>query len=323
MTRPREETSARDDEADSRTRASERTGIAAAVGAALVYGAAYPATAIALRSFTPLGVAGLSCTLALFIVIALAVTGAIPRPRVRALSRARLARLGILAALGGLGFIAAVNIAVSLAGPTVTGFVATLYAVLATLFAVPVLGERVQPATLAAFAVALAGTLLLAGVQPTGAVGAGVAMAFTAAAMFGLYMVLARRWGEPYELDGTLVTIGNLVGRGPVLLLVAFAVDGGRLIPASPEPSAVLALASIVIGSSSSGNLLLMASVRRVPARRTSAALLVTPLASAILATVILADHLEPIQLVGGVFILLGIAGASGLLRRGTWPGRT
>ena len=43
----------------------ERIGVAAAIAAAIIYGAAYPATAVALRSFSPLAVAGLSCTLAL------------------------------------------------------------------------------------------------------------------------------------------------------------------------------------------------------------------------------------------------------------------
>ena len=41
--------------------AEARNGMAAAIGAAIVYGAAYPATAVALRSFSPLAVAGLAC----------------------------------------------------------------------------------------------------------------------------------------------------------------------------------------------------------------------------------------------------------------------
>ena len=45
--------------------AEARIGMAAAIAAAIIYGAAYPATAVALRSFSPLAVAGLSCTLAL------------------------------------------------------------------------------------------------------------------------------------------------------------------------------------------------------------------------------------------------------------------
>lgn len=140
----------------------ERLGIAAAVAAAIVFGAAYPATAVALRSFSPLAVAGLSCTLALVIVVGLAVAGVLPRPSVEAMTRPRLARLMLVALLGGLLFIGGVNVAVAIAGPTITGFVSPLYAVFATLFAVPLLGERVRVATLVAFGLAFAGTALLA-----------------------------------------------------------------------------------------------------------------------------------------------------------------
>ena len=57
-----------------------RLGLAAAAAAAIIYGIAYPATAIALRSFTPLAVAGIACTIALPLVIGLAAIGLLPRP---------------------------------------------------------------------------------------------------------------------------------------------------------------------------------------------------------------------------------------------------
>jgi drug/metabolite transporter (DMT)-like permease len=292
-----------------------RLGIAAAVGAAILYGAAYPATAVALRTFSPLGIAGWSCTLALPLVVGLAVAGVVPRPGLDGLSRPRLARLAALGFLGGAGFIAAINVAVSLSGPTITGFVAPLYAVLATLFAVPMLGEPVRPSTIGAFLIALAGTALLAGAVPIGAPLAGIAMALVGAAMFGLYLVLARRWVSPYRLDGTLVTIVNLVARGPLLLIVAAVVDARPLVPASYDSGAVLALLSIVVGSSSTGNLLVMASIRRIPAGRTSAALLLTPIASALIAALVLGERLPPTGIAGAALILVGIAGASGLGR--------
>jgi drug/metabolite transporter (DMT)-like permease len=293
-----------------------RAGLLAAGGAAILYGASYPATAVALRSFTPLGIAGLACTLALPVVIALAATGLLPRPATAAMNRASLARLVVLAALGGIGFIAAANIAVALSGATVTGFVAPLYAVAAALLAVPILGERVRPITLAAFALALIGTALLAGVEPDAAAVAGVAAAGCAAFLFGLYIVLARRWGHRYALNGTLVTIANLVGRGPVLLIVEFLRSPATLIPADPDPGAVIGLLTIAFGASSTANLLLMASVRRVPAARTSAALLLTPVSSALIAAVVLGERLAPLQVLGAVLILIGIAGASGVLSR-------
>jgi drug/metabolite transporter (DMT)-like permease len=289
-------------------------GMLAAGGAAVVYGAAYPATAVALRSFSPLAIAGWACTLALVLVVALAIGGVIEPPATDGLTRPRLLRLTILAILGGAGFIAAINVAVALSGPTITGFVAPLYAVLATLFAVPVLGEPVRAVTVAAFVVALGGTVLLAGTTPLGAPLAGILMAFAGAAMFGLYLVLARRWSEPHRLDGTLVTMANLLARGPGLLLLAAAVDPRPLIPASLDPAALLALISIVVGASSTGSLLVMASVRRVPAGRTSAALLLTPVSSAAIAALVLGERLPPGGLFGAALILVGMAGASGLI---------
>lgn len=181
-------------------RRDERIGIGAAVGAAVVYGAAYPATAIGLRSFSPLAIAGLANTIALVIVVVLAVAGLLSRPSPEPLTLPRLSRLLVLASLGGLLFIAATNIAVAISGPTITGFVAPLYAVFATVFAVPLLGERVRPTVLVAFALAFLGTALLAGTTPAGIPVAGALIAFLSAAMFGLYIVLARRWSIPIGL---------------------------------------------------------------------------------------------------------------------------
>ena len=201
----------------------------------------------------------------------------------------------------------------AISGPTITGFVAPLYAVFATLFAVPILGEPIRPSTVVAFGLAFVGTAFLAGTVPTGTPAAGVILALIAAAMFGLYVVLARRWGRPYHLDGTLITIANLVGRGPILLVAAMVVDPGTVVPADPDPAAVLALLTLVVGSSTSGNLLLMASVRRVSAARTSGALLLTPVASAVIAAVVLGDGLTPGGLFGAALILVAMAVASGL----------
>ena len=60
--------------------------------------------------------------------------------------------------------------------------------------------------------------------------------------------------------------------------------------------------------------LLIVASVARVPARRTSASLLLTPLCAAIGAFVLLGDRLTGPELLGAGLLLLGIAGASGVL---------
>ena len=292
--------------------AAERTGFLAAALAATLFGASYPVTAIALRSFHPLALAALQGTLALGIVLALVAAGVLTDPRQWNLTRRLIGRLAVLGLLGGIAFAATMNIAVSLAGSTITGFVATLYAVLATLFAIPLLGERIRPHIVVALAVALIGTALLAGFDPLGTSLLGTLVALGAAVAFALYLVFARRWGAGHALDGTLVTIALLVGRGPVLLLVELIREPEGIVPATVDPAALVALVLIVLGPSTTAQFAILASVKRVSARRTSAALLLTPLVSAGLAAILLGERLVPVQIVGAALVLVGIAGAGG-----------
>jgi len=292
----------------------EQVGIAAAAGAAVLFGLSFPITVFALRSFTPIGTAALSCTVAFLVLALLAALGVVPRPTLQERTRANGARLAFVALVGGLSFIACANIAIALSGPTIAGFVSSLYAVLATFFAIPLLGERVRPAVVAALLLSLIGTALLAGFAPLGSSAVGIAFGVIAAVSFGLYLVNARRWGPTHGLTGTLVVLALLFGRGPLLLLVELVREPASLLPANPDPAAVLAIAYLVIGPMLVAQIFIVASVARVPARRTSASLLLTPLCSAVGAYVLLGDRLTPPELLGAALLLLGIAGASGVL---------
>jgi drug/metabolite transporter (DMT)-like permease len=292
----------------------EQVGIAAAAGAAVLFGLAFPITVFALRSFTPIGTAALSCTIAFVVLLLLAALGVVPRPTLRERTPANLARLAFVALVGGLSFIACANIAIALSGPTIAGFVSSLYAVLATFFAIPILGERIRPTVVVALCVSLVGTALLAGFAPLGSSVAGIVFGVIAAVSFGLYLVNARRWGPAHGLTGTIVVLALLFGRGPLLLLVELIREPASLVPANPDPAALLALAYLVLGPMLIAQVFIVASVARVPARRTSASLLLTPLCSAIGAYVLLGDRLTPPELLGAALLLLGIAGASGLL---------
>lgn len=293
--------------------------MAMAAGAALLFGSAYPVTTIALRSFGPLGSAALQGTASLVILIGLLALGVVPRPGLSLAFIAQgpqLARLAVLGLLGGAGFIVCMNVAVSDAGATITGFVAALYAVFGALFAIPLLGERLRVSALAAFGLALVGTALLAGFEPAGASLPGVVAGLGAAVSLGLYLVLTRRWSEPYGLDGITVTVANLITRGPLLLVVALAREPAGLLPSAPEPAAIAALIWLIVGPSLLGQLLIMGSVRRVPARRTGASLLLVPIASTVVAILLLGAQLTPAEIAGGALVLVGIVGASGALTR-------
>jgi len=292
----------------------EQVGIAAAAGAAVLFGLSFPITVFALRSFTPLGTAAISCSIAFVALLLLSALGIVPRPHLPEPSVANVGRLAFVALVGGLSFILCANIAIALSGATIAGFVSSLYAVLATLFAIPVLGERVRPTVVLALFVSLVGTALLAGFAPLGGSAVGIAFGVVAAVSFGLYLVFARRWGPTHGLTGTLVALAILTGRGPILLVVELLREPASLAPANPDPAALLAMAYLVIGPMLIAQLLIVASVARVPARRTSASLLLTPLCSAIGAFVLLGDRLTVPELLGAALLLLGIAGASGLL---------
>jgi probable blue pigment (indigoidine) exporter len=246
---------------------------------------------------------------ALGAIVVLVRVGLLPRPRWRPLDRARWWRVAVLGLLGGTVFSVAVNLAVALSGPTITGFVAVLYAVLATVFAVPLLGEPAGRWTVVSLALACGGAVLLIGLAGSTASVPGVVSGLIAATSYALYLVLGRRWLRRHGLDAVLVTLAILVGRGPVLLAVEL-LRGGTVIPADPRADALLALAFLALGPSTVSQLLLLVSMRRVAAARTAAALLLTPVTSAIVGFVLLGETLTSAELAGAMLLLMAITSA-------------
>lgn len=300
-------TSARDDIR------SERIGVLAAALAAVSFGAAFPATAVVLRAWGPLAAAAVYSTGALILLAVLAIGGVLARP-VGWASRGALSRLGVVALTGGLGFIVGMAVSVQLAGATVAGFVATLYSVFAALLAAPLLGERLTGRALGAFVLATAGTALLADPGSLHDSADGIVVALGAAVCFGLYLVLARRWAAVPGMGGTAMAFAVLVGRGPLLLVIEGVRQPSALLPSQVDPTVLLAMAYLVVVPGALAQLLILASTRRIAARRTSAWLLLTPLTSAALALVLLGETPTASQVAGGVLVVLGIMGASGVV---------
>jgi hypothetical protein len=291
-----------------------RIGLLAGAGAAIGFGISYPLTAIVLRSFSPLGTAALQGSLGLAIIVTFAALGVIARPSPRTWRPGALVRLVFLGMVGGVIFTSLLNISVSVAGPTITGFVATLYSIFSALLAIPLLGEPLRRGPLASFLLALAGTALLAGFRPADVPLVGVAIALASALCFGLYLVLSRRWGMSHGLDGTAIAIANLTGRGPIVMILALATNPAGVFPADPKLESLIALGLIVIFPSMLSQLLVMASVRRLPARYSGSALLLVPLTGAVVSVLVLGIVPTLPQAIGGLLIVTGIAGASGAL---------
>jgi probable blue pigment (indigoidine) exporter len=295
-------------------------GAVAAAGAAVLYGTSYVATALALRSFTPLGAAamrGLLGVAALAVVLGL---WRVAGPSRLPLSRAGWLRLLVLGLLGGPAFIVAMNTAISLSGATITAFVAGLYAVLAALLAIPLLGERPERVTLAALGLALVGTGLLADLRLGGEAALGVGIGLVAAVSFGLFLVCSRRWSAAHGLAGPMVGAATL-GLTAVLVGVLLPLLGIGLFVAEGRPDAWradawLAIGWLAVGPGALAAVLVVIGMRRLPARRASAFLLLNPPTAALGGWLLLDERLSPVQVVGAVAILAAIAASSGIFRR-------
>jgi drug/metabolite transporter (DMT)-like permease len=285
--------------------------MAAAATGAVLFGTSYVATSFALRSFTPLAAAGWRGLLAAVVVAVAGSLGALG-PRSPLPSPRQLVRLAVLSLAGGPIFIVAMNVAVADAGATITSFVAGLYAVLGAALAPLLLRERLSPAAIRGFLLALAGTALLTELQSTGSTIAGIGVGLGAALSYALFLVLSRRWSVPWALPGTQITLGLVLATGVPLVAWLFVADRAALVPAPLRPDAALALLWLALAPGALAPILVVAAVRRLDARRSSAFLLLNPVSAALLSWMLLGERLGAVQLLGALLVLAGIAVASG-----------
>jgi drug/metabolite transporter, DME family len=298
--------------------------------AAMGFGSAFVATSFALLAFEPVPAAAWRSFLA---AIAVGTVMVLRRRRGSSVGDAttsagdgagataiqpgaarRAVRLLLLATFAGPLFLASMNLAVAHVGAAIAAFVAGLYAVLSAVIAPVLLPERLTLRVLAGFVLALLGTALLAELDPDATDVAGMGWGVLAATSFALYLVLARRWSSAYRLDG--LTVAFSTGALTALVLGGFALltDAASLAPTDPPVEAGVAMAWLAMVAAL-GPVLMVASVRIIPAARSAAFLLLNPITATILAVVLLGERPSALQIAGGVLVLLGMAAA-------TIPGR-
>jgi drug/metabolite transporter (DMT)-like permease len=184
------------------------------------------------------------------------------------------------------------------------------------LLAWALLGERPEPRSLLAVPVVLVGVVLISGALGAGAYGRdpvlGVTFGVATALMYSSYLLvlragnrdLRRPAGPLFDASASATVVAALGG------LVTGDLD---LAPEWPSHGwlFVLALTAQVLGW-----LLISTSLPRLPALMTSLLLTIQPVASVILAMVLLGERPSAVQLVGVVTILAGL-GIATLGRRG------
>ena len=124
-------------------------------------------------------------------------------------------------------------------------------------------------------------------------------------------MVLGRRWSRPYHLAPQTLTL-SATSVTAVTLLFWLAVTHAQVVPGHLRTDALFALVwlalVLVVGQT-----LVVASIRRLRGRHSSAFLLLNPLTAAVLGSTLLGESLSQRQLLGAFLVLTGMGLATGL----------
>ena len=275
---------------------------------AILWGSAFPVTRVLLEDLPPLGAAAWRTLLAaggvaLFAAARGEFGSLIPVRGVRL-------RLLVLALLGGPLFVMGMNVAVLLTGASITSFVTGTYPLLAVAVAALLLGESLGRRVGLALATATVGLVLLA--RPGGAHVEllGVVVALGAALSFAIYLGLARLWGSAERLPTLTIAFWLLVSSMTVTGVLQLIVEPAGL-GLTLSTGGWAALVWLALPASALPHVLVVATMRRMPASRAAPFLLLMPISGTLIAAALLGERLDLIQLVGGGLILVGIAAAT------------
>ncbi len=168
-----------------------------------------------------------------------------------------------------------------------------------------VLGERPPRPVIAATPVVLIGAVLISGVIGTGAYGAnpplGVALGTATALFYAGYLLVIRRGTYDIRRPAGPVAIAT-ASTMVVAIIVGLVIGDLNLVPSWPSHGWLILVG---ITSQSVGYLLISMSLPRLPAAVVSIILLAQPVATVILARVLLTEVPSAFQF-GGVFLIVG-----------------
>lgn len=243
----------------------------------------------------PVGVLSVRFALAGGVLLGLAAA------RRQALPRGR--RLGLLVALGAVGYVAqslAYFSALTRVSAGLAALLLYLYPALVAVIGVVFLRHRPRPAAVVCLLGALAGTALTIGPVPSGQ-GLGVLLGLGSAVAYAVYVVVS---------GGAVRGVGPFAAAGVVMSSAAVVYAGVAAVtrPALPGSGrgwlAVLLVAGVctVVATST-----FFAGLDRLGAPDASVVSTLEPVVSVVLAALVLDERLGPLQLAGGVLVLAAV----------------
>lgn len=242
-----------------------------------------------------LGVLSVRFTLAAVVLLLLA------RLRGEALPRGRA--LGGLVLLGGVGYVvesACYFLALERIDAGLVALLLYFYPALVVVLAAVVLGARPRPVALVCVAVATAGTVLTIGPVEGGQT-TGVLLGLGSAAAYALYIVLSSSAAQGV---GPFATAAVVMGSCAVVYDVA-AISTGAVLPS--RAAAWLALVAVALVSTVVAVSAFFAALERLGPSDTAVVSTVEPVVSVGVAALVLGERLGPVQVAGGVLVLLAV----------------
>ncbi len=245
---------------------------------------------------TPLTVLMLRFAFAAPIMLMLMAIRRAPIPRGRTL-------VGLIL-MGGLGYVGqsfSYFTAVSLASPGLVALILYTYPAMVTVLAALFLRERLSALTVSVLVVALAGTALTLGpaiataqTQPLG-----IVFALAAAIIYAVYILVGSR----------ITPQAGALSSSTVIITSAAVVFGGAVAWRGPtfpaSPAGWIAIVAIALISTVLPIVTFFAGLARVGPTAASTLSTLEPVVTVLLAALVLADPLAPIQLAGGALILV------------------
>ena len=220
----------------------------------------------------------------------------------------RVIRLAIVAGVFFAGDLLTWHHAVDQVGAGLATVLGNMQVIVVGFVAWAVLGERPPKAAILATPVVLVGAVLISGVVGKGAYGInpplGVALGSVTALCYAGYLLVIRRGSNDIRRPAGPVAIST-ASTMVVAILAGLVVGDLDLVPHWPSHGW---LALLGLTSQSIGYLLISMSLPRLPAAIVSIILLVQPVATVILARILLTEVPSPFQLAGVLLIVGGIA---------------
>jgi drug/metabolite transporter (DMT)-like permease len=201
--------------------------------------------------------------------------------------------------------------AVDQVGAGLATVLGNLQVIVVALVAWLVFGERPPRSVLLGLPIVLAGVVLISGVIGPGAYGAnpplGAALGIFTALAYAGYLLVIRRGSNDLRRPAGPVAIST---ASTAVVAIVFGLAVGQLDPVPSWPSHGW-LALVGITSQSIGYLAISISLPRLPAALVSIILLAQPVATVILAGILLQEEPSAAQLLGVALVVGGIAVAT------------